>query len=177
MARRAKQEGRWKNRIFTRLFGVAQSPQWLKDNHPFLSASPGTQLELLNLFLKPQVDQGMRRDASFLSSAANGLRQSFLDGIQRFLGLQVHIGSCGPGFAPIVGQIMLIPEIAYSSVRCGLGDTALPADTFPSTSRHCSRQATLGTGLSAITSSHTAFFQRRSCRVPSVLKYDDLVCG
>lgn len=44
--------------------------RWL----PILSSTSGRQLEFLNLLLEPQVDQGMRRDASFFGRPANGLR-------------------------------------------------------------------------------------------------------
>ena len=137
-----------------------------RDRWLFLSTMLGIQLELLNLFLKPQVDQCMGRDASFLSGPTDGFRQSFLDGIQRFLRFKVHIYSDGTRLAPIIGQIVLIPEIGYSGVGSCLGDTALTARNFTSTSL----------GSFSATFFHNVFFLRLSYHEPSIVKYDGLIC-
>lgn len=89
-----------------------------------LLLAPGRQLELLDFFLEPQIDQGMRGDTPFFGRSADGLRQFFFDTIKGFLRFQAHSRSDRPGPVPEIRQVVRVPEITHGRVGSGFGDAA-----------------------------------------------------
>src|SRR6185295_799629 len=105
--------------------GVRSQRSGVRSQRSGVRSQKGSGSFLFEVFLHPQIQQSLGGDAALAGRGPNLLRQRGLDRIVSTFGLNIDFEFHRPGFVPVVGEVVRIPELGALVIRACLRNGGL----------------------------------------------------